>query len=154
MSKRFSRRDFRKFALAGIPLASFVLSERNVFAQSKPNSDIDGVHIGVITYSFGGIQATDIIPTMVQIGLSNVELISNHAESLAGLPPGGRGDFGGGGGRGAATGPQTLGADGLLPRCENMQMVVDPAPRCGGGCKRPGRRRRTRHRGRARSDDA
>jgi hypothetical protein len=89
MSKRFSRRDFRKFALAGIPLASFVLSERNVFAQSKPNSDIDGVHIGVITYSFGGIQATDIIPTMVQIGLSNVELISNHAESLAGLPQAG-----------------------------------------------------------------
>jgi hypothetical protein len=123
MSNRFTRRDFGRFAIAGIPLASFALSGSDLFAQNKPNSDIDGVHIGVITYSFNGMQASEIIPSMVQIGLSNVELMSNHAEALAGMPAMGRGGFGGGGGGRGPTGPQTLGADGLLPRCENMQIV-------------------------------
>jgi sugar phosphate isomerase/epimerase len=127
MSTRFTRRDLGKFAIAGLPLASFALSGKSVFAQAKPNSNFDGVHIGVITYSFNGMQASEIIPSMVQIGLSNCELMSNHAESLAGAPAAGRGAAGGGGGgRGQASGPQTLGADGLLPRCENMQMVVTP----------------------------
>jgi sugar phosphate isomerase/epimerase len=129
MNNRFSRRDFGKMAIAGTPLAGFALSGTDLFGQAKPNSDIDGVHLGVITYSFNGLQPNEIIPAMVKIGLSNCELMSNHAESLAGMPAVGRGGFGGGGaGRGQAAGPQTLGADGLLPRCENMQMVVDPAP--------------------------
>jgi sugar phosphate isomerase/epimerase len=125
MNNHFSRRDFGKFAIAGIPLASFALSGSGLFAQAKPNSDIDGVHLGIITYSFSGMQAGDIIPSMVSIGLSNCELMSNHAESLAGIPAPSRG--GGAGGRGPAA-PQTLGADGLMPRCENMQMVTDPPP--------------------------
>jgi hypothetical protein len=145
MNKNFSRRDFGRMAIAGIPLASFALSGSDLFGQSKPNSDIDGVHLGVITYSFNGMQASEIIPAMVKIGLSNCELMSNHAESLAGMPAMGRGGFGGGG-RGQATGPQTLGADGLLPRCENMQVVAIaegsiPAPEGGrgGGAGRGGR---------------
>jgi hypothetical protein len=122
MSNLITRRNFGKFAVAGLPLASLALSGRDLFAQSKPDSNFDGVHIGVITYSFNGMQASEIIPSMVQIGLSNCELMSNHAESLAGMPAMGRGGFGGGGGRGPA-GPQTLGTDGLLPRCESMQIV-------------------------------
>ena len=125
MSHRFTRRDFGKFAVAGIPLASLALAGSDLFAQEKPNSNFDGVHIGVITYSFNGMQASEIIPAMVKIGLSNVELMSNHAESLAGIPAMGRGGFGGRG-QGADAGPQTPGADGLLPRCENMQMVSIP----------------------------
>ena len=112
-----------RYALAGIPLASAaLLRPGRLFAAEKPNSKFDGVQIGVITYSFNGMPASEIIPSMVTIGLSAVELMSNHAESLAGAPA--AGGFGGGG-RGPA-GPQTLGADGLLPRCENMQMVGIP----------------------------
>ncbi len=124
MDRKFTRRDFGKFALAGVPLASAVLLRPDrLFAAEKPNSKIDGVQIGVITYSFNGMAASDIIPSMVTIGLSAAELMSNHAEALAGAPA--AAGFGGGGGRGPA-GPQTLGADGLLPRCENMQMVGIP----------------------------
>jgi sugar phosphate isomerase/epimerase len=122
MNNRFSRRDFGKMAVAGIPLAGFALSGTELFGQSKPNSDIDGVHLGVITYSFNGMQASEIIPAMVKVGLSNCELMSNHAEQLAGMPAAGRGGFGGGGGRGQA-GPQALNADGLQPRCAEMQIV-------------------------------
>lgn len=122
MDTTFTRRDFGKIAIAGIPLASAVLVKPDLlFAADKPNSKFDGVQIGVITYSFNGMPASEIIPSMVKIGISAVELMSNHAESLAGAPAAG----GFGGGRGPA-GPQTLGADGLLPRCENLQMVVIP----------------------------
>jgi sugar phosphate isomerase/epimerase len=123
MNTEFSRRDFGKMAFAGIPMASAMLLNSDLFAADKPNSKFKGVQIGVITYSFNGMAAADIIPSMVTIGLSAVELMSSHAESLAGAPA--AGGFGGGG-RGPA-GPQTLGADGLLPRCESMQMVPTPA---------------------------
>ena len=71
-------------ALAAIPAA----------ALGAPNSKIDGVQIGVISYSFRDLPPAQIIPSMLKIGLSEVELMSNHAEALAGapaLPPGGRG---------------------------------------------------------------
>ena len=126
---RLSRRDFGKLAVAGIPLASLAVTGRELFAQEKPNSMIDGVQIGVITYSFMGVAAQDIIPAMTKIGISAAELMSNHAEALAGAPAGpARGGFGGGGGRGANNAAPELGADGLLPRCESMQMVTSPAP--------------------------
>jgi sugar phosphate isomerase/epimerase len=57
------------------------------------------VQIGVITYSFRqGVAATDLIPVMNKIGISEVELMSNHAEALAGAPTAPA--FPGGGGRG------------------------------------------------------
>ena len=75
----YSRRDFGKIVLAGLPL-SLVLQ--------KPDSKINGVQIGAITYSFRTIpNAEDIIKAYVTIGLSEMELMSNHAEQLAGAPP-------------------------------------------------------------------
>lgn len=133
MKRDLTRRDFGKFAVAGLPLASFLLSGSRLFAQSKPNSNYAGVHIGVITYSFGSMAASDLIPTMASIGVSNCELMSNHAESLAGMPAMGRGGFGGGGGRGPVTYPQMLGPDGLTQACE--QMVQNMA---NGGGRGPG----------------
>src|SRR5579859_5008650 len=92
----YSRRDFGKFALTAIPAA----------ALAAPNSRIDGVQIGTISYSFRDLPPTGIIPSMLKIGLSEVELMSNHAEALAGAPaqPAGRG------GRGQAPTPEMLAA--------------------------------------------
>lgn len=73
----FSRRDFGKIALASLPTAA---------AAAAINSRIDGVQIGVISYSFRDLPAEQIIPAMVKIGLGEVELMSNHAEALAGAP--------------------------------------------------------------------
>jgi sugar phosphate isomerase/epimerase len=73
-----TRRDFGKIALAAIPCAA---------AFAKPNSKIDGVQIGVISYSFRDLPPAEIVPSMVKLGLSEVELMSNHAQALAGAAP-------------------------------------------------------------------
>jgi sugar phosphate isomerase/epimerase len=79
----YSRRDLGKLALAAIPAV----------ALAAPESRIAGVQIGAISYSFRDLPPTQIIPSMLKIGLSEVELMSNHAEALAGAPaaPRGRG---------------------------------------------------------------
>lgn len=74
----YSRRDFGKIMLAGLPLS--------LMLGAEINSKIKGVQIGAITYSFRSIPATEIIPAMVKIGLGEVELMSNHCEALAGAP--------------------------------------------------------------------
>jgi sugar phosphate isomerase/epimerase len=74
----YTRRDMGKVALASVPLAAL---------QAAPNSKINGVQIGVITYSFRGINdADEIIKALDKIGLSSVEIMSNHVESAAGAP--------------------------------------------------------------------
>jgi hypothetical protein len=72
-----SRRDFGKFAFAALPAASLA---------AAPNSKVNGVQIGAISYSFRDLPPAQIIPSMLKIGLSEVELMSNHAEALAGGP--------------------------------------------------------------------
>src|SRR5687768_16822425 len=49
-----TRREFGKIALAGLPAATVVGSGSifGAFAQTRPNSLIEGVQIGTITYSF------------------------------------------------------------------------------------------------------
>ena len=59
-------------------------------------SRINGVRIGAITYSFRGISnVDDIAKAFSDIGLGEVELMSNHAESAAGAPSAGGGRRGG-----------------------------------------------------------
>jgi len=95
-----TRRDFGKLALASIPLAK---------AFAAVNSKFNGVQIGAITYSFRSIpDAETIIKEYVEIGLGEAELMSNHAEQLAGAPAPlnfGRGGGGGGGARRGEGGP-------------------------------------------------
>ncbi|HLK50553.1 MAG TPA: hypothetical protein VKT49_20575, partial [Bryobacteraceae bacterium] len=62
----YSRRDFGRFALAAVPASALAI----------PNSRIDGVQIGVISYSFRDLPPTQIIPSMLKIGLSELELMS------------------------------------------------------------------------------
>lgn len=53
---------------------------------------INGVTIGAITYSFRSIpKVDDIIAALKQIGITEIELMSNHCEQLAGAPQIGRG---------------------------------------------------------------
>jgi sugar phosphate isomerase/epimerase len=100
---RYSRRDFGRMALAGVPAAAMWrdLGVAGLSAADKINSKINGVRIGAITYSFRTMPAEEIIPAYVKIGIGEMELMSNHAEALAGIPNTGRGG-GGGGRRGAA----------------------------------------------------
>jgi sugar phosphate isomerase/epimerase len=89
----YSRRDFGKLVLAGLPLT---------LAFKGLDSKINGVQIGSITYSFRTIpDAEEIIKAYQKLGLSEVELMSNHAEALAGAPA--SGGPGGGGRRGEQT---------------------------------------------------
>ena len=74
-----SRREFARMA-AALPAALRIAA-----ADSK----IDGVQIGVISYSLRQIPNLDvdtIIKVMSQLGLTEVELMSNHAERAAGAP--------------------------------------------------------------------
>ena len=51
----YSRREFGKLALVGLPAAAVLAKTESIFgafAQAKPNSLINGVQIGAITYSY------------------------------------------------------------------------------------------------------
>ncbi len=101
----FTRRQFGTLAMAGPALLRAQGGRGRPIP--KPNSRYAGVQIGVITYSFNSIPTADLIPTVAKLGINEVELMSNHAETLVNAPApppraagGGRG--GGFAGRGAA----------------------------------------------------
>ena len=81
----FNRRQFAKLAAGALlssPLARAVAAE-------KPNSKVAGVHIGInAPYSFGNaaMSADDILKTLVQLGLSAVELRTQPIEAAFGAP--------------------------------------------------------------------
>lgn len=106
----FTRRDFGKLAMASLPAAAGLsIPGMGLAAQS---SKIDGVQIGAITYSFRqGVVKTDLPSIMQKIGLSEVELMSGDAETIAGMPSAGGGGFGGGG-RGGSGGRGGRGGSG------------------------------------------
>ena len=112
----YTRREFGKLALAGLPAATLAGSGGAVlraFAQAPPNSLIDGVQIGVITYSYRSMpdqSAEATLKYIVDSGISAIELMGGPVESFAGAPASGRG--GGGGRAGEGRGGQA----GLRPR--------------------------------------
>lgn len=85
----YSRREFGKLALTGLPAVLAVTGGR-ARAFEKINSKIKGVQFGAITYSFNRIASNpdDIIKAFVSIGLGEMEIMSGHAETLAGAPAG------------------------------------------------------------------
>ena len=109
----YSRRDFGKIALAGLP-ATFLLETDAAFAlgQGKPDSRWAGVQVGMnVPYNFktgNYMTAEDIIARCQQLGVSAMELRAQPIELFLGSPSavaaaaaaGNRGR-GGGGGRGA-----------------------------------------------------
>src|SRR5262247_1321058 len=78
-----------------------------VSAAERPNSLINGVQIGTITYSYRSMpdqSAEATLRYIVDSGISAIELMNGPAESFAGAPASGR--RGGGGGRGQAPTPE------------------------------------------------
>jgi sugar phosphate isomerase/epimerase len=104
-----SRREFGRLALAGLP-AAWALGTIPLSALDKINSRIGGVQIGAITYSFRTLPVEEVLKAYTTIGLGEMELMSNHAEALAGAPSGraatGSGQAGGGGRRGQPMTPE------------------------------------------------
>lgn len=155
----FSRREFGRLALTAIPAAAVIGRRDGVFAafaQSRPNSLINGVQLGTITYSYRSMPDQSAEATLKYIldsGISAIEFMGGPVEAFAGAPapPGrgggpGRGPGGPGGGRrGAAAGPidpQDLPPGAKIGEWQGHQCVVpaeggDPgaagAGRGGGG---------------------
>jgi sugar phosphate isomerase/epimerase len=106
-----TRRQFGRLALAGLPAATMTGSRESLFAafaQAKPNSLIEGVQIGTITYSYRSMadeSAEAILKYVVDSGISAIELMGGPVESFAGAPvAAGRGGGGGAGRRGEGGG--------------------------------------------------
>jgi sugar phosphate isomerase/epimerase len=104
---RYTRREFGKLALAGLPAAALI--ETPLFgAQARPNSKFGGVQIGVITYSYRSLPDQSAQATLKYIldsGLSATELMDGPVENFLGRPaPAARGGGPGGGRAGAAAG--------------------------------------------------
>ncbi len=100
----YTRREFGQLALAGLPATLLGARELSLgtFAQAKPNSLIEGVQIGTITYSYRSMpdqSAEATLKYIVDSGISAIELMGGPVESFAGAPASGRGG-GPGGGRG------------------------------------------------------
>ncbi len=133
----YTRRELGKLALA-VPAAG--LFPRAVFGQAKPNSKIEGVQIGTITYSYRSMldqSAEATLRYILESGISAIELMGGPVESFAGAPApaagGGRGGGGrAGGGRGAPD-PATLTAKWNGVACAPGQAGGQPAQPGGGG---------------------
>src|SRR6476659_10025904 len=106
----YTRREFGKLALAGLPAAAVIGHTESIFgafAQAKPNSLINGVQIGTITYSYRSMPDQSAEATLKYIldsGISAIELMGGPVESYAGAPSSGRGGGPGGAGRGPGGG--------------------------------------------------
>jgi hypothetical protein len=98
-----TRRDFGTLALATLPTAALLeksVARSVLVSAERPNSVIDGVQIGTITYSDRSMpdqSAQALLGYVVANGISAVELMGQPAEQFAGAPSGRRG--GGGVGR-------------------------------------------------------
>jgi sugar phosphate isomerase/epimerase len=102
----FTRREFGRLAFAGLPAAALLGRSESLLGavvQGKPDSMIDGVQIGAITYSYRSMpdqSAEAILKYVVDSGVSAIELMGAPVESFAGAPSAARG--GGAGRRGPA----------------------------------------------------
>ena len=67
----YSRRGFGRLALVGLPLS---------LALAKINSKIDGVQLGIQTYSFRDLPLAEAIQAIATDGLGACELYSPHIE--------------------------------------------------------------------------
>ena len=85
--RRYTRREFTGIVL-GAP-AALSIGAFGARLDAAIDSRVRGVQIGAITYSFRALSDPQaIVQAFVSMGIGEVELMSNHAEALAGAPPG------------------------------------------------------------------
>src|SRR5216117_1398049 len=87
----YSRREFGRLALAGVPATAFWLKSGSTLgAAAKPNSKWAGVQVGMnVPYNFGTGNYTtgeDILQRCVQLNCSAVELRAQPVELFMGSP--------------------------------------------------------------------
>ena len=88
-STPLSRRTFLGGA-AALAASSMVPDFSRAASVAKPNSNFNGVQIGVITYSYRSLPGTaeDVLKHVTQCGISSIELMGGPAEQFAGAPAG------------------------------------------------------------------
>ncbi|MFT5885378.1 MAG: sugar phosphate isomerase/epimerase [Arcticibacterium sp.] len=81
------RRDFIYSSSAAL-LGGLAFSSKAFAFDTKPNSLINGVQIGAITYSFRSLpgSAKEVLQYCVDAGISAIELMGEPAEEFAGMP--------------------------------------------------------------------
>ena len=87
----YTRREFGKLALAGLPAAALLETPLfgSALVQAKPNSKFGGVQIGVITYSYRSMpdqSAEATLKYVLDSGISAIELMDGPREMFAGAP--------------------------------------------------------------------
>mgnify|MGYP005839985969 CR=1 FL=1 len=82
-----SRRSFLGGA-AAVAASSMISNVAPAAEAARPNSNFNGVQIGVITYSYRSLPGTaeDILKYVTQSGISSIELMGDPAEQYAGAP--------------------------------------------------------------------
>lgn len=118
----------RKFLSGTAALAAWAMvSPRVALAAGKPNSVIHGVRIGCITYSFRGElnSAEEILKALVQIGISEVEMMGEPIQTYAGIR-GGRGQRRGDSSEPAAR-PTDAEREGQLAKCRELRKLYNDA---------------------------
>jgi len=86
---RYTRRDFGKLALGALPAAALLNRPFLAAAASKPDSVINGVHVGTITYSYRSMpdqSAEAILRYVLDSGISAIEFMGAPIEAFAGAP--------------------------------------------------------------------
>ncbi len=122
----YTRREVGKLALGSLAVSRLFGTSLLAAGDSR----INGVQVGAITYSFRTISdPVEIIKDMAGIGLFEAELMSNHAEALAGAPSGRAGGPGRAGGR-----------RGGGPPADAPGRMAAPGGRAGAGQRGGGRR--------------
>src|SRR4029077_17778289 len=90
-----TRREFfgRAAAIAAYAAITPHIVAAEAASKAKPNSVINGVRVGVITYSYRGGNintAEETLKALLEDGLSEVELMDGPIRSYAGIRSGGR----------------------------------------------------------------
>ena len=142
----YTRREFNKLALAGLPAAAAIGGSSGLlraFAQARPNSLIDGVQIGAITYSYRSLpeqSAEAVLKYVVDSGISGIELMGGPVESFAGAPTAAeRGGGRGAGGERGRGGPPSDAPPRVMTGSWNGQPCALPSDGRGGGGRGRGR---------------
>src|SRR6202165_2972752 len=90
MMSPYTRREWGKLALVGLPGSAALLNPVFAGPSAKPSSTWAGVHVGMnVPYNFGTrttMSAEDVLEKCIQLGVGTVELRAQPIEKSLGLP--------------------------------------------------------------------